>query len=543
MPEHARRAGARPPAAWRGRTRRPRPYRARAAAVRRTTAAGWSCRHRSVRGGARSRPSRRAAWHRRAPGSRRAPPPRRAGPPPVRGTAGRRRRRGGPWGAVTLAAQRSRTRRDGPAVTRRLDRRPIPSPSVFDQPQQPQQPPQQPQQPLRRVRASRWDRPQEPRDWRWLVGSIGRTLIAVGLLIFAFVAYQLWGTGIQTARAQASLSDEFDELLEDSTTLPPPATTPVGAPATTIVGTVPVERLPPTTAPDGAGAPSPAPTTSAPPDTSPRTAPDAAPSAVPASVPPAAIASATGGRGARPGGHPGDRGRRPDDRRRRLPRRAHQGAGALPRVGAPRAARQRGDRRAPHHLRRAVRGSRPCRARRRDHRHHPGWHVRVRRHGEGRGPADRLRTRGADVRPECPVAHAGDLRSAGDRDQAPRGARPPRRRPVGARHRADPAGGARAVRAPRRTARRRPGDRGVDPSGDRLRRVRRLRRLRRVRSDRRSRTRVDRIVQRRRRARPARAQPRSLRPPRSPTAARTRSAAAGSRTLAHSPRSRCGDWP
>lgn len=62
-------------------------------------------------------------------------------------------------------------------------------------------------------RATKWDRPAQPHDWRWYVGSLGRTLIAVGLLMFGFVAYQLWGTGIETARAQNALENDFEELL------------------------------------------------------------------------------------------------------------------------------------------------------------------------------------------------------------------------------------------------------------------------------------------------------------------------------------------
>ena len=61
-------------------------------------------------------------------------------------------------------------------------------------------------------KVSRWDRPKPPHDWRWVVGGIGRTLITLGLMMFAFVAYQLWGTGIQTAQAQRTLSREFDEI-------------------------------------------------------------------------------------------------------------------------------------------------------------------------------------------------------------------------------------------------------------------------------------------------------------------------------------------
>jgi len=67
----------------------------------------------------------------------------------------------------------------------------------------------------RRGRVSKWDRTPPPRDWRWYVGHLGRVLIAVGVLMFAFVAYQLWGTGIENARAQAALEDDFDALLAE----------------------------------------------------------------------------------------------------------------------------------------------------------------------------------------------------------------------------------------------------------------------------------------------------------------------------------------
>ncbi|HYF46722.1 MAG TPA: class E sortase [Acidimicrobiales bacterium] len=48
-----------------------------------------------------------------------------------------------------------------------------------------------------------------------LLGRVGRVLITAGLLILAFVAYQLWGTGLQTARAQNSAEDEFERLQEE----------------------------------------------------------------------------------------------------------------------------------------------------------------------------------------------------------------------------------------------------------------------------------------------------------------------------------------
>lgn len=76
-------------------------------------------------------------------------------------------------------------------------------------------PPEDPQ------KVSHWDRPKPPHDWRWVVGGIGRTLITLGLLMFGFVAYQLWGTGIQTAQAQRELSTQFDRLVNH----PDPTTT------------------------------------------------------------------------------------------------------------------------------------------------------------------------------------------------------------------------------------------------------------------------------------------------------------------------------
>ena len=47
---------------------------------------------------------------------------------------------------------------------------------------------------------------------RRTIAGIGRTCIALGILILLFVAYQLWGTGIFTARAQAALKKDFSAL-------------------------------------------------------------------------------------------------------------------------------------------------------------------------------------------------------------------------------------------------------------------------------------------------------------------------------------------
>ena len=74
----------------------------------------------------------------------------------------------------------------------------------------------------RRGRLRKWDRPKPPMDWRWWVGNLGKTLIATGLLMFGFVAYQLWGTGIETARAQNELENQFDALLADAPAIEAP---------------------------------------------------------------------------------------------------------------------------------------------------------------------------------------------------------------------------------------------------------------------------------------------------------------------------------
>jgi sortase A len=59
-----------------------------------------------------------------------------------------------------------------------------------------------------------------------LLGAIGRTLITGGTLILLFVAYQLWGTGLQEARSQDELSKQFEEqlaLVDEPTTARPPS--------------------------------------------------------------------------------------------------------------------------------------------------------------------------------------------------------------------------------------------------------------------------------------------------------------------------------
>lgn len=101
----------------------------------------------------------------------------------------------------------------------------------------------------RAKRLAYWNRPKPPKDWRYWVGGTGRVLIITGLLLFAFVGYQLWGTGIEQARAQRQLQNEFEERQTELGTVPVliPATTP--APAPTAPGDSTAPTTPPTTLP------------------------------------------------------------------------------------------------------------------------------------------------------------------------------------------------------------------------------------------------------------------------------------------------------
>ena len=74
------------------------------------------------------------------------------------------------------------------------------------------------------------------------LGAMGRTLISAGALLLLFVVYQLWGTGLHEARAQHSLSNEFEQLLRTTTST---TTVPATTSTTTIVETT--EPAPTTT--------------------------------------------------------------------------------------------------------------------------------------------------------------------------------------------------------------------------------------------------------------------------------------------------------
>lgn len=66
------------------------------------------------------------------------------------------------------------------------------------------------------------------------LGAIGRFLITSGCMVLLFVAYQLWGTGLQAGAAQSDLASDFTALLESSAAddEPAPLAEPTAVPAT-----------------------------------------------------------------------------------------------------------------------------------------------------------------------------------------------------------------------------------------------------------------------------------------------------------------------
>lgn len=55
-----------------------------------------------------------------------------------------------------------------------------------------------------------------------MVALVGRLLVLTGLLMLGFVAYQLWGTGVQTAAAQRDLDSRFTALIAQAAAEPEP---------------------------------------------------------------------------------------------------------------------------------------------------------------------------------------------------------------------------------------------------------------------------------------------------------------------------------
>ena len=69
------------------------------------------------------------------------------------------------------------------------------------------------------------------------LGVIGKTFITAGLLLLGLVAYQLWGTGIETRRAQDKLHAEFTRLVAEQATVTtgqPPSSAAITTPSVTV---------------------------------------------------------------------------------------------------------------------------------------------------------------------------------------------------------------------------------------------------------------------------------------------------------------------
>lgn len=66
--------------------------------------------------------------------------------------------------------------------------------------------------------------------WWRVVGAAGRMMIRAGVLLLLFVAYQLWGTGLATSRAQESLANRFETLQQTAPSVTDPATAPTDLP-------------------------------------------------------------------------------------------------------------------------------------------------------------------------------------------------------------------------------------------------------------------------------------------------------------------------
>lgn len=82
------------------------------------------------------------------------------------------------------------------------------------------------------VKVAFWNRPKPTKDWYWFLGRLGSGLIILGVLMFLFVGYQLWGTGIEESQSQNKLEKNFAQIV-----VPPTASTAPPTDATSLVPT------------------------------------------------------------------------------------------------------------------------------------------------------------------------------------------------------------------------------------------------------------------------------------------------------------------
>ena len=100
-----------------------------------------------------------------------------------------------------------------------------------------------------------------------ITGVLGRILLGAGVLIFLFVAYQLWGTGIAESHSQSVLRQQLDNQLHRAGEHPVSTTT--TSPSPTSTTTTPRSSGATTTTTPSEGSPTVGPTITAPNDGSP----------------------------------------------------------------------------------------------------------------------------------------------------------------------------------------------------------------------------------------------------------------------------------
>ncbi len=89
---------------------------------------------------------------------------------------------------------------------------------------------------------------------RTVTGIVGPVLVAFGVLVFLFIAYQLWGTNVFESHSQAQLRQRFDALLHEShahhsPSTPSTSTTRPNSSTTTTPNTTSSTTIAPTVAP------------------------------------------------------------------------------------------------------------------------------------------------------------------------------------------------------------------------------------------------------------------------------------------------------
>lgn len=81
---------------------------------------------------------------------------------------------------------------------------------------------------------------------RAVIRGIGKTLISVGVLLFLFVGYQLWGTGLAEAKSQKALEENFRRRLTPLPALPgdSPTSSPTTVPRVELGGASALIEIP-----------------------------------------------------------------------------------------------------------------------------------------------------------------------------------------------------------------------------------------------------------------------------------------------------------